>query len=319
MPAMFVHLINKYTDHEATLIQNGTFVYGNPLDVKRTMDSGEIINAINNADILHFHGVAFDKKRICNVKLMMKYYSKPLVLHYHGTPHRESPARYRRPVPLLVSTPEMLPLFPGSQYFPNLIDETHPMYVQRKERTEERKIRVCHHYSTHKDKKDTNWFTKARNHFENNGKNIDFNFIGKMDLVDALQARAENDIVFDHFQGYYGCVSLEAMAQGLMVINGCSLDTQRALKTFFGELPPFCMIDKREFIPALKNFSHSPETIEHYGRLGRKFVKDRWSGERNIRRLTRFYEEVIKQCHRQPGYTRRPSVMSSTNTSQNQC
>ncbi len=289
-PARFVNLINKYTEHRAYLIQARGFVFGNPLGIVCPKTIERIQEILDKADVLHIHGNhIYDKKKIAGIKIDKHLQRKPFVLHYHGTPQREQARRCQRNVPLLVSTPEMLPLFPIAKYFPNLIDETHEIYTKRKKQN--KKLKICHHFSFHWKLKDTGFFDAAKAQFIQNGNSLNFVMLEQMALVDALNQRASCDVCFDHLQGYYGFISIESMAQGLLVANGCNAQSQKEIKDFFfGELPPFFYTSKKTFVQDLKKIT--PEMVDEYGAKGIKFMHGPWAGKKNIERLVRYYEKL---------------------------
>lgn len=294
-PARFVHLINKYTPHEARLIQIVEFFIGNPHNLDILRKDPEITEALEWADVLHFHGShIFEKRKIIvqGKKIRIdKYYKKPYVLHYHGSPHRERYKKFQRAVPLLVSTPEMRPLFKNAKFFPNLIDETSDLYAIRDSFSNDlEKLKLCNHFSYHHRIKDGHVFQTANVYFARNGKESKFVFhqIPMMELVEVLKARAKFDIVFDHLQGYYGLVSTEGMAQGLCVINGATERTMHELERFFGSRPPFCRATRSNLVQVIGNLTW--ESVDEYGRQGREYMEKVWSGKKNIGRLIDFYE-----------------------------
>lgn len=308
MPARFVDLINRYTPHQAVLIQQREFWFGNPLGVVAVNDRDMVYDWLKKADVLHFHGSrVFDRHRlICadgKILDLLEFYSKPYVLEYHGTPQRERPFKYQRYVPLLVSTPEMLELFPQATYFPNLIDETSQLYTKNSTLRENQTLKICHHYSMHKAVKDTDVFTRLSHRLA--GK-FEFELIPAIDLDKACVARSTADIVFDHLQGYYGLISLEGMAQGLCVINNCTPFVLARIIDFFGVPPPFfhaeTALDLEE-----KLISTTKGQAWAYGALGYAYMRDVWSGKKQIHRLIEYYESLggKTECHRAHGCTYR--------------
>lgn len=284
-PARFVDLINKYTKHRADLIQAKTFFTENPLNISTNCNNRHIIvDLIKEADILHFHGTLnYDTKKIKGVKFGHLLKGKKIFLHYHGTPQRESPNKFKRSETTIVSTPEMKPLFKDSIFFPNLIDETSNLYTKKQSKSD--KIKICHHYSLHKQLKNTDFFEKMIN----KSKIVDFEIINQCNLKEAIEKRSCYDCVFDHFQGYYGMISIEAMAQKIAVINGCSDYVLSELEEFFGEKPPFLVLNKEKFLKFIT--TSSKEYFNEIGKLGEKFMVEKWSGKKNIHRLIELYEK----------------------------
>lgn len=304
-PHRFADLINKHTEHWSAVLQGRDF-FGNPEGIYSDLilkDREEIYDWLEKSDVLHFHGTEnWDRRKFrwnnelfCLNKFMLK---KNLVLHYHGSPQREQYRRYQKSgINLLLSTPEMIPLFPHGQFFPNLIDEESPIYVQKKDRDDD-KIKICHHFSFHRRIKNTAFFIMLKEKFEQeNSINLELQLINKMPLFQALEKRSDFDAVFDHLQGYYGLISLEGMAQGLVVFNGCGkcrVDGQFSnpldeLKKFFGVSEiPFFIVNHDNFEGILRNLNK--EIIEEYSKRGKKFMHEVWSGKANIGRLIDYYK-----------------------------
>jgi hypothetical protein len=317
-PARFVDLINRYTQHKAKLIQMKDFFLGNPLNVPIIKDIGEVEEAFKWADVLHFHGTnIFNRRRVIVENQLLrieKFLTKPFVLEYHGSPQRENFVRNQKSLScLIVSTPEMLPLFKGSRFFPNLIDENdnnlYPLaeYLsdnpELSEPTENQglsgslqKIKLCHHYSMHRRVKDTNSFLNAKNQLQIEGNNkYQLDILPRLNLAEACRERAKYHVIFDHCQGYYGIISLEGMVQGLLVMNACgekvvqglATNSMDALQEFFGHRPPFFYTAPRTIIQDIKKLTF--ETIKDFGIKGREFMKNIWSGKININRLIDIY------------------------------
>jgi hypothetical protein len=215
---------------------------------------------------------------------------------------------YQKGFPVMVSTPEMLLLFPKSFFFPCLIDETDTnFYIARNSKIrqleknfEDNKIKVCHHYSHHKRLKNTYEFMETKKEIEadeENSQKFKLDLIGQVPINAALDIRSNYDAVFDHLQGYYGLVSVEGMAQGLAVINRCGLreingmasDSMQELDKFFGSKPPFYIV-KDNLTDTIKSLDW--QTVEEYGNLGMEYMKNVWSGQKNIHRLIKIYEKL---------------------------
>jgi len=295
-PARFVNLINKYTEHEAKLIQIRDFHLGNPLNIPLIKASDEIESALEWAEVLHFHGSHYFKRqrifdngdRVVSLEKYIK--TKPHCLHYHGTPHRERPRKhYVKSCKVLLSTPEMLPIFAkiNPVYFPNLIDETSEIYTKRAPKAKGFP-KVCHHFSFHSDKKDTDYFYAMTKYVKAHQLNFRCVLIPQMELDRTLYQRSLNDIVFDHCQGYYGLVSTEGLAQGMCVINGANEHTMGKLGEFFGSKPPFICSSRKNLVGDIQKLTH--EQINQRGVASMEYMKKVWSGKKNIHRLIDFYK-----------------------------
>lgn len=293
-PARFVHLTNRYTKHRAFLFQEKSFLFGNPLCIVPVSDELKIREALEDADILHFHGSPlFDKKIYKGIDLTPFMSRKKVVLHYHGTPQREGFMKFQRQKlvsKLIVSTPEMLPLFPVSIWFPNLIDENEQVFKDSLPKTPQGKISIVHHFSFHKAMKDSDVFFEASEAMKKN-RRFDFVFVNRCDIQEALQKRAESHVVFDHLQGYYGFVSIEGMSLGVAVVNGCNESVSRCLVEFFGSMPPFIIANRDNFQSVIEKMT--PESVFSTGMAGKKFIADKWSGKKCINKLVEIYEGVL--------------------------
>ena len=299
VPARFVDLTNKYTEHEARLIQLKSFHIGNPLKVPLLMGTDLITDALHWADFLHFHGChSFNRRKIVighQVVAIDKFMKKPFVLEHHGSPVRENFKNFQKAVPVIVSTPEMLPLFPNSTFFPNLIDETDVNFYKPRIIREDKAIKICHHFSFHRRVKNTNNFLLARQHLINSI--YELQLLEKASIDKTIAKRAEFDCVFDHLQGYYGLISIEGLAQGLLTINNCGFrnfygfdtDSMLELKKFFGKRPPFFIAGDDLYQSILRI---NRETIERHSEAGKKFMSENWSGKKNIHRLIELYQKL---------------------------
>ncbi|MFH0814332.1 MAG: hypothetical protein V2A69_16065 [Pseudomonadota bacterium] len=312
-PARFVDLLCK-AGHDAKLVQSRDWFQGEAFQEHRLFAECEIVEALKKADILHFHGLQiFDnhkigvfsdgeeksrgqktrtqKTRTQKILDISQYMTKPKILHFHGSPQRESPLKsVRKGVYTLLSTPEMTKLFPAAHFFPNLVDPGDKIYIPRSRRGSY-PLRVCHHYSMHPAKKDTEFFQDVARSWQNNGHKVEFSFIPSSSLNDALAQRSSHDAVFDHLQGYYGLVSIEALSQGLIALNGADDDVMAALVSFLGARPPFFITSKERFRDDLTSITF--EQVEDYGRRGREFMQKFWAGKKLIQRLVEIYERLI--------------------------
>lgn len=296
-PHRFVNLINRYTKHVAKLIIERDFVFKFWCGQKINRDNkNEIPEALSNADILHFHGARnFDRRKILGFNIDHFIKKKPLCLHYHGSPMREHPKQYQRAnKPLLVSTPELLHIFRGATFFPNLIDETNRKLYPAKT-SKNGALAICHHFSLHTKLKNTGLYSEIQRHYRNN-KDIKLGFLTRQPHADANKARALYDIVFDHLQGYYGIISLEAMAQNIGVINGCKKNVMEILTKFLGASPPFIIVDKNNIINEIDRLAKlKANDLGQFKALmnqGGSFVKKHWSGKVLINRLIDFYKTL---------------------------
>ena len=293
VPSRFVDLINKYTSHTAHLFHTKQFSFGDPWNLVNNFPKE--VRLLHECDVLHYHGSRiFDAGKLGGLDLA-SLASKPKILHYHGSPQRENPEKYQRSgVPLLVSTPEMLPLFPGSQFFPNLIDETDKLYTPKRQR-DDGLIKICHHFSPHPARKDTELFLKLQREWPKESR-AKFVSIPSLPLTEALRQRAECDFVFDHLQGYYGCISIEAMAQGVPPINDVSDFVMGALCSFFGVEPPFVRTRNSAYQGLLDLVEGIEKCQSDFSRLGercREFMEKYWSGKVLIHKLIDIYKGLL--------------------------
>lgn len=293
MPHSFAHLTNKYTNHTAKLFVSsmtvGGFNPGNPLAVEM-LGVRDFQRELKSCDVLHIHGThALRQYKIKGVPLDHHLKNKKVILHYHGSPQRENPNAFRYNWPKIVSTPEMLPLFEDAKFFPNLIDGDHSLYRER-QYPHGPFFHFPHPFSLHPTKKDTTFLkdVSAKMQAEHYWRKIVF--LPNMRLQDSLNERNEYYSIIDHFQGYYGVVSIEGMAQGKMVINGCNEYCLGKLKEFFGETPPFYVVQKEKLFSELSSLTRRAQSENGY--YCKKFFNEYWNGKLQIHRLIEIYERL---------------------------
>lgn len=288
MPARFVNLINKYTTHFASLIQFVDFHMGNALDIPYQDTVEKIHQALRLATVLHFHCPDFLlKKSIRGISLQpfLDDTNKRVVVHFHGSPMRENFEKYKTlasQYPVLVSTPEMLLIYKNSRFFPNLID-TEDSELYPESIVPSNSLKVCHLFSLHPGKKNTSEIQACK---------FPIDVLEKMPLKESLKVRSHYNCIIDHFQGYYGLVSIEGMLQKQVVINGANKHTLQTLNEFFGSTPPFILQQKNTLFSCLQHLQKTPDALENSRQQGYLFMKNIWTGKKNISRLIDIYKAL---------------------------
>jgi hypothetical protein len=268
-----------------------SFVDGlRPGDVVRP-SYGELRRILDWADLVHVHGF------VTWSSLLPELASKPVLVHYHGAPERG--AGVHVPVPLLIATPDLAREYPEARFLPNFV-LPEEVVARRPEHAALGIFRVFKSPSPHDKNREA--FEVAASHARR-VLGPRFRVVAPTDLLPhpVLQAvRATCDATFDHLHGYYGLESLEAMSQGIVAVNGCDEPCRIALRTFFGEDPPFERVrDERELgdrLIALGEMRLStPSRFAALGHAARAFMERVWTPQRIASALLEVYREILSE------------------------
>lgn len=290
VPWNFVRLINKYTPHKAYLLQDKEFFMGIGNDIMPTPKETE--NVVKNADVFHYHGIdqydlrLFRGHDLCEKTRELEARGK-CFLEFHGLPQRGNRRYFRPGARIIVSTPEMLETFQEATFFPNLIDEDDEEYrfVPRKPPPP---FKTCHHWSFHQHLKDSDVFDELSRAKFTHGT---FTKLDKLPLKRCLRARDNFHGVFDHLQGYWGMISLEGLAQGMIVFNGANNFCTGKLCDFLkAPLPPFWRYTRQTIHQIFLDIGHIMFDYGSYVRQGREYIEKYWSGKKIIKKLIELYE-----------------------------
>lgn len=107
------------------------------------------------------------------------------------------------------------------------------------------------------------------------------------DFEIALEQKRHCDLVVDHFQGYYGCNTIEATALGIVAVNGLAPSVRDMLVEWCGgDLPPWPQASNGDELRAiLQWYQREPGRVDADGKLHRAWYERCFGNELKAERL----------------------------------
>lgn len=254
----------------------------------------ELEGLLRDSDIFHFHMTADEHLRLGPFVPADYLAGKVVVHHHHGHPaYRADPEPFREKYrrlgrrKILVSTPDLLRLFPEAVWQPNLVPQDDPRYLPRWDKAGT-PVGICH-APTRKELKNTEEFLAAMERLRAQGLPVRLELIDDVAHNECLARKAACHVCFDHLQGYYGVSSLESLAQGLAVVAGLDNWCQGHMREFAGQELPWVVSRPGRLEADLRRLVLDSEERQARGRAGRAFMETAWSDRRLAARLAAFY------------------------------
>lgn len=306
----FCKAVNAYTPHRARLVTLETRythsweedIFLPRLPAERL---GEVEELLKNADLFHFHMTADENLRL-GPFLPADYLRGKLILHHHhGHPdYRGNPGKYiekyqrlgRRNI--LVSTPDLMKLFPMARWQPNLVPIHEPLLLplsaEERAGRPDRPLRIAHS-PTRKDLKNTDDLLAVVAEEQSAGLALALDLMDDVPNVECLRRKRLCHVLFDHMQGYYGVSSLEGLSQGLAVIAGLDEWNTARIREFAGAeaLPWVVARNREELRAALRELAGDPERTAAIGAASRAFMEGCWSDRKAALHLAWAYEHAV--------------------------
>jgi glycosyltransferase involved in cell wall biosynthesis len=195
--------------------------YDGPGMLRRLGYRMTLLDLIKRADVIHAHG-GFWPKIIAHYIARSK---KKFILHYHGRSQANSPIRRneKHAGGVILSTPNLLPLYEGGVYIPNPIDASSIRPSSSRRAGDERGFRgwswrIVHAHSLHEDLEAVKGTETIRNAVQK--LNTQYVEVFGMEHEAAKEIYRSADIAVDQMRiGWYGMFALECMAIGLPVVG----------------------------------------------------------------------------------------------------
>lgn len=290
----FVNAINRYTDHIARLVTLEAN-YGNfqrDLHIPDLKNFDEVEYLLKRADVFHLHMVIDDETKLGPFRVGDYVKWKIVVHHHHGEPpFRKSPELFRQKEKSLgrktiVSTPDLLKLYPDAFWIPNTLPIFDADYLPYRYDSKTDSI-VIGHSPTRRELKNTEEFLDAMSQL-----GLKPLVIENVSHKDCLSLKRQCNIFFDHMQGYYGVSSLEALSQGIPTIAGLDEWNTGHIKEFTGagKLPWVIARNVEELKKVICVLVGDKAYRENSGFYSREFMEKYWTEERIVERLINFYE-----------------------------
>ncbi|MCC6751558.1 MAG: hypothetical protein IT371_28155 [Deltaproteobacteria bacterium] len=255
---------------------------------------GETRRLIGEADVIHVHGLT--TFALFEAELA----GRPVLLHIHGDPDRRLALRLE--VPQVVSTPDLLAPFPQAVYCPNLIlpDEL-PLSAPLGGGP----LRIFKSPSLHD--KHQELFAQLLDPILRQlpGRVV---YVAPNSLMRAkalAQVRASCHVSLDHLHGYYGLESLEALAQGLVAVNGLSAQGRLRFTEAVGAPPPFAVARSVTeagtlLVTLVEEALTRPERFAARRAAGVNFIQRYYRPERLVGRWLAMYAAVAERRWQEP-------------------
>ena len=296
----FTNAINRYTNHRARLITLDAN-YGNfqrDLHIPDIRDLSEVEYLLTNTDILHLHMIVDDETMLGHLRIGDYVRDKIVVHHHHGEPQfRENPKQFeekerelgRRAI---VSTPDLLKLYPTATWVPNPVPIYDVNYLPYYHLNGVIMDKIVGHSPTRRELKNTDIFLTVVDELRKDGLAVRPIVIENMTHSECLKLKRCCDVFFDHIQGYFGVSSLEALSQGVPTIAGLDEWNIECVKRFTGAdlLPWIIARDKDELANAIKRLVSDSEERKKVGGFSRRWMEEYWAEEKIANALIKFYE-----------------------------
>lgn len=297
----FTKAINRYSGHRCRLITKEiryNFLFDKDLHLPwlAPEDWEEVEYLLKVSEVFHFHMTADEDLELGPFRVRDYIEGKMMVHHHHGHPdYRAEPEKYRRKYKerrrdkILVSTPDLLKLFPGAVWMPNVVPLGDPLYLPMRPKSQET-IRIAHS-PTRRELKNTTYFLETVEKIRRDNGRLAVDLIEQTEHRECLRRKRRCHILFDHLQGYYGVSSLEGLSQGLCVIAGLDQWNRERIREFAGvERLPWVITDERSFPETLRELLEDHDRRREISSYGRRFMEAHWHETTVTRRLMEFYE-----------------------------
>jgi hypothetical protein len=242
------------------------------------------------ADVIH------SMEKLHNLTPHFNPPGKPVVLHHHGTIYRDNHAALdavanAHNLVQLCSTIDLTAFNPNVVWLPNPIDISWMEHVRAQYRPrplEERGGQVRYvHTPTQRYIKHTKEFIAAATSL-----GMKLEVVERVPWSQALARKALADVLLDQLAYGYGLSALEAMAMGMPVVGGVTVEgLESRIMSAVGYLPyhkasPGSL--KMDLIPI-----QDPDFREEVAERGRQYVNDFHAQPVIVKRLKRLYREAV--------------------------
>jgi hypothetical protein len=300
-----IHLsraVDRCSPHECRLVTTkacSPFEFEADIHVPDLTGFDELEEILKEADLFHFHLDADEHLSFGPFAIADFLRGQAIVHHHHGEPSfRDRPgdvsarelALKRR---ALVSTPELLTLYPEATWIPNALPLTDPDFQPVYDERDRGSLVIGHAPSCRKSSrtKDLEWCV---NNLRNRSKRIRSRIIEQTPHHEYLQLMGACDLSFDHMGPSYSFASLETMSMGIPTIAGLDTWTLNQIQSFTGsEQNPWVIArDRSELIQRIETLACDASLREAIGRKSRDWLLSYWNETRIASALSLFYEDL---------------------------
>ncbi len=305
MAIAFTNAINRYSEHSCRLIttqERYGFDYQTDIHLPDIHDDdfGEVEALLQEADVFHFHMLRDEHSHLGPLVIRDYLTGKAVLHHHHGHPdyliNADQYARKYRELGrrVVVSTPDLLEVAPGSVWIPNLVPLDDVRFQPRYESSlPGDRVRICQS-PTRKFHKHTAEFQRVMMGVMRDHPQVEQVVIERTRYVECLARKRACHVVFDHMRGWFGIASLESLAHGKPVVAGLDEHNVAEIKAFTGakELPWVLARDEATLDDALRGLVIDRDRRAEIGRASRVFMERHWREQHVLARLLPIYDSL---------------------------
>lgn len=287
-----------------------------PIKWKAGRDDLAVSAFARQADIVHYHGTMALNTFHRMLKPWLRRNVKT-VITVHGAPERHAFRAPARRAMVIVSTPDMLRQYPGAVWIPNLVFPGEKPWVPADPAPAPGPPwRILRGATPHAHCKDVVLFDQVLARLQSRRSTLVEYIVGK-----EMGWKAYNDlkrschIVLDHLQGYYGVVTVEALAQGVVPVVSIADDVRAEVVRYFGAEPPWFHVPvKGELYHDLEALLQDTDGLIARAQSCREFAVEHMDPMRGARDLLDVYCRALAGEFWPPKKKRAPSRYASMRT-----
>jgi hypothetical protein len=277
--------LDRHTDWDVRYVRRQPSFLGYPKDIEwpgRTPMPRGLLDIWNRADVVMMLG---------SFRLAQQfpgYERKPKVMYHLGEEFRLNAEAYMarcraEGIVQLVTTFDLLAYGPDLHWLPMVCD-TERMRHDREAYRAGPRVRVMQSPAA-RGPNHTDDFLAAMV-----GADVEVSLIEGVPWAEALQRKAQADIVFDSFDSWYGLSAIEAWGMGIPVVAGMDgFEARERMFDIIGTDP--CIRVTRELVAGtIAAFANSESDRRVFGDEGREVVEQFHAEARVVERLTPFFD-----------------------------
>ena len=304
MAIRFTNAINRYTEHRARLVTFGT-VYSVDFETDLHVpelreDYAEVVALCEEADVIHFHNMIDENWPLGPHVLRDLVRGKPIIYHEHGHPYfLANAADMRRRCEeagrhVLVATPDLLNLWPGSHWQPNLVPINDVGYLPAPGNHAGDQVRMCQ-APTRRWHKHTAEFIEVTDALMARLTHVDRDIIENVSHAECLRRKRRCQVVFDHMNGHFGISSLESLSQGVPVVAGLDdWNIDQLKKAGRADTVPWIIARTRDQLATeLEALAVDRDLRAAHGAESRRWMERHWTERQLIAQLIDYYERLL--------------------------
>lgn len=283
--------IERNTDWQVRYVRRRGSFLGYEADIewpRKTPMPPEVLDAWERADVVMMLG------SFSLAQAFPGYERKPKVMYHLGQGFRDNAASYMtrcraEGIPQLVTTFDLMGYAPDLHWLPMICD-TGRMERERAAYRQGPRVRVMQTPAA-RGPNHTDAFVAA----VSGVGGVDVSLIEGMSWPEALQRKAQADILFDSFDSWYGLSAIEAMGMGVPVIVGSdNADAMARMQATVGEP---CIRSTRETVASVVGaLADDPSLRLRYGEMGREIAHRFHAEARVVERLAPFFEMAMDRA-----------------------